>query len=393
MITKTRDETEMPKLPSCSSVYERSPTHVQRCTEQQFRIDGVGENDPHKIKIDDDCDSVCSCAAIPLPFYPLNKTSPSQCLIGETDKLSRTNEVGIDEASVPQEDVHCAVSAVSVGGNISPIPDPAMLKLIAKSGESGCIEGSSLSATRCDDSNSEDSSNSSDSDEMNDELTYTGVTHLEATDDDQSPPNSLDESTPNNGATEIVIANIPPCFPNFQATGIPSAPAKEKEQGAGKSRTKQQKKSESAVEPIEETACRSMGACAVPAPSQPPSISSDSEGKCAEEDGAVESLSNDAGPPNQSSQDQDESTSATSTSVGEPPTEVEMHHGEQDFTMVTARPGTFPGGDILITLQMFVMEPQSPPQPEMWHLPVEESEEGRNEPSKLVHGHITWNIK
>lgn len=132
-----------------------------------------------------------------------------------------------------------------------------------------------------------------------------------------------------------------------------------------------------------------MGACAVPVPSQPPSISLDSEGKCAEEGGAVERLSNDAGLPNQSSQDQDESTSATPTSVGEPPTEVEMHHDEQDFTMVTARPGTFPGGDILIALQMFVMEPQSPPQPEMWHLPVEESEEGRNEPSKLVHGHIT----
>lgn len=342
MITKTRNETEMPKLPSfwmsallqtlpcsticrivaCSSAYGRTPTHVQRCTEQQFRIDGVGENvicDPHKIKIDDDCDLVCSCAAIPLPFIPLNKTSPSQCLIGETGKLSQTNEVRID---------------------------PAMLKLIAESGDLGCMEGSSLSTTRGDDSNGEASSSSSDSDKT-DEPTYAGayVTHLEATDEHQSPPSSLDESTPNTGVREIVIANNQPCIHNYQATGIPTghppkAPAEQKKQAAGKSRTKQQKESESAVEPIEETA-------------------------------------------NQSNQDQDESTGATTTSVSE------MDHDEQDITMVTARPGTFPGGDILIILQMFVMEPQFPPQPEMWNLPVQESEEGRNEPSKLVHGHIT----
>ena len=421
MITKTRNETEMPELPSfwmfallqtlpgsticrivaCSSAYGRTPTHVHRCTEQHFGIDGVGENvicDPHKIKIDDDCELVCSCTAIPLPFIPLNKISPSQCLIGETDKLSQTNEVRIDEAVVSKVLVHCADTTVSVDGSISPMPDPAKLKLIAKSGDSGCMEGSSLSTTRGDDSNSEASISSSDNDET-DEPTYEGayVTHLEATDDDQSPPSSLDESTPNNGVREIVIANNQPCIHNYQATGIPTghppkAPAKQKKQVTGKSRTKQQKELESAVEPIEETACRSMGACDIPAPSQPPFISSDSEGIRAEEDGAVERLINGAVLPNQSSQDQDESTGATTTSVGEPPTEVEMH-GEQDFTMVTARPGTFPGGDILVILQMFVMEPQSPPQPEMWHLPVQESEEGRNEPSKLVHGHITWNIK
>lgn len=378
MVTKTRNETEMPffwmsallqTLP-CSTAYGRAPTHVQRCTKpQHFGIGGVGENvicDPHKIKIDDDYDLVCycTCAALPLPYIPLNKISPSQCLIGESNKLSQTNEVRIDEASVSEEDVHCAVTAVSVDGNISLMPAPAMLNWIAKSGGSGCMKGSSLSTTRGDDSSGEASSSSSESDET-DEPTYAGayVNSFEATDYDQSPPSSLDESTPNKGVREMVIANFQHHIHNCQATGIPPShppktPAEKKTKGAGKSKTKQQKGSESAVEPIEEKRNH------------------------------ITSMS-----PNQNSQDQDESTGATTTSVGEPPTEVEIHHGEQDFTMVTAMPGTFPGGDILIILQMFNMEPESPPQLEMWHLPVQESEEGRRKPSQLIHGHITWNIK
>ena len=95
--------------------------------------------------------------------------------------------------------------------------------------------------------------------------------------------------------------------------------------------------------------------------------------------------------PFESDQGQSELTGIFTTNVGEPPPVIPTLHNEHNVDVVVVGPGTFDGGGagMPFILQMFNMEPQPPPQPEMWHHPVQESEEGRKKPSQLVHGHIT----
>ena len=294
-------------------------------------------------------------------------------------------------------------TAVSEGGNIS---HTQMLYLI---GDSGCVEG--FSTTRGDESSSEASSTSLDMDKTNEQPHSTDgyVLYYDVTDKHESPPDSLEESTiPNKGDSEWQPAYIPPDSSQAAAT--------KKQTGAGKSKTKQQKVSESVVQPNQETACHCRGACnCAVLPPQPQLSSSESKDTQAEEAAVAEepndllngglNVAHDASSlrhsgsdgtkpheatrevfhnisasPYQSSQGQSDSTGAIALSVGEPPPEDQVDQDEHNVTVFLA------AGGIAYIQQMFVMEPQPPLQPEPWHVhfPVQESEEGRNEPSQLV---------
>ena len=364
------------------------------------------------MKIDD---LMHSSGAIPLPFISLNKVLPGQCLSGERNEVSQVDKTRIKEVSVSKV-MHYTGTAVSGDGNISHVQ---MLYLI---GDSGCVEG--FSTTRGDESSSEASSTSLDMDKTNEQPHSTDgyVLYYDVTDKHESLPDSLEESTiPNKGDSKLVISPAndqrrrvhylqPPDIPPVDSV---QAVASKKQKGAGKSKTKQQKPSESVVQPNQETACHCMGACnCAVLPPQPQVSSSESEDTQAEE-AAVAEEPNDlpngglngsdgtkscswaeatredfhiSASPYQSGQDQSDSTGAIAISVGEPPPEDQVTQDEHHVALFPADPGPFPGGGIVYIQQMVVMEPQPPLQPEPWHVhfPVQESEEGRNGPSQLV---------
>ena len=452
----------------CSSAYGRAPTQMHRSTEQHFiwyaAVDGRVTSE-HKMKIDDSVQE---------------DVLPGKCLIG-----------GADETSVPKAKLCNTVIAKSGVSNTSPIAIPS--KVVKKSGDSGCVEGSSVSATRGHNSSSEADSSSSDSDDSTGQRqTVSIVAQCEVSDDNQSPPSSLEESDPNMDHQQIVTQNSPPHV-HWQTTGIPNsnppkAPAKRKKRGTGKSGVGRQGASASAGPPrVLLVRDLSLRATTVPssdsdgtwgeetdeggglsvASAMPSLLHSESDGTWGEEtdeggglsvasamssllhsesDGtwaeetdeggglsvasAMSSLlhsgsdgtwaeetdeggglsvasampsllhsgsdgtwaeetdedHHDFTSPHQSSQDEGDSTSTSTISVGEPPPEVLMHHNEQDVVMVAAWQDAFPGNGagIAFVLQMFANDVQPPPPPEMWPLPVQESEEGRHEPSQLV---------
>lgn len=389
----------------CSSAYGRAPTQMHRSTEQHFiwyaAVDGRVTSE-HKMKIDTNADSV------------QEDVLPGKCLIG-----------GADETSVPKVKLCDTVTAKSRDCNL-PIPIQILKSVPSKVGEKFVDSemGPTVSTTR----GSEADSSSSDSDET-DEQTHTDsiAVHCNDSHNDQHLPRSLEQSDPNMGVTEFVMSptftTAPPSYHITQPTqphvhwqtmeippgNPPEATAKKKKRGTGKSGTKRRKASESVVEPVEETAgCFNME----PKPSQP--LWSDSECSLAEEANegsddshngghkAASATSSSDGTCNWAeethkghhdisslpcqSQDQGNSTDTTTTSVGEPPPDVPMPHDDQDVTMVTAWPDTFPGNGtgVPFVLQMFTIDPQAPPPLEMWQPPVQESEVGRSEPSELA---------
>ena len=114
MMNRARSKIEMPGFILCALLctlpisttcrvviraYWRFPTHVLRCFEQHFVIGGGGEKfmfDQNKMKIDDNGDLMRSSGAIPLPFIPLNKVLPGQCLSEERNEVSQVDKTRIE---------------------------------------------------------------------------------------------------------------------------------------------------------------------------------------------------------------------------------------------------------------------------------------------------------
>ena len=302
--------------------------------------------------------------------------------------------------------------------------------MVAEASEdSGCEKG--VSVTRGGNSSSEcDSSDTSESAHAN-----SFPVNVEPSDYNQSPSKSCEESNHNTGGPQMATHTQSQWQTTKNPLGNPPvAAAKSKKRGTGKSATKWQNALASEdVPPVllvgpnnvsappthsgdawgEETG--EGGAHKIAAPVLSPDLKSDgtwgeetddenrapnvastepselisgSEGSWAEE---THEDHHNLTLPFESDQGQSELTGIFTTNVGEPPPVIPMLHNEHNVDVVVVGPGTFDGGGagMPFILQMFNMEPQPPPQPETWHHPVQESEEGRKKPSQLVHGHIT----
>ena len=304
-----------------------------------------------------------------------------------------------DDTTAPEDDTTAPEDIATSPSNVPPAAIPSMV--VEASEDSGFKEG--VSTTRGDNSSSE-----LNSDEPSEQTHKSNPAKVE-TCDDQCLRNSQDALKTSKHGTHLVTPTQSP----WQSTGIPPqdspvASVKKKKRGTGKSATKRQSLAPTAV-PLpnaippnpggawaEELGDHDMMTSLHSPHSEPddtwaeemhddddkaPNVTSmesselisGSEGLWAEE---THEYHHKLTSPWESSQDQGEFTATTTTNDG----------------IVMAGTGIFDGGGagILITLQMFVMEPQPHPQPEMWYLPVQESEEGRNRPTKLVVDRIIW---
>ena len=201
-----------------------------------------------------------------------------------------------------------------------------------------------------------------------------------------APPNPVPLHPPNSGGTwgeetdEGRSLNVPSSMPSphSESDGIW---AEETDEGGGRNRASSVhslhlESNGTWAEETDEGGGRNIASPVCP-PAEPSLLHSDSDASWAEE---TREEHHDITSPHKSSQDETEGDSpgATTSSVGESSSEGPMHLDQPNVAMVLAEPGPFPGEGPLVIVQMVVMEPQPPLQPEPWpmHLPEQESEEG-----------------
>ena len=280
-------------------------------------------------------------------------------------------------------------STATVPGDVSA---PISSEVAEESGDSGLREGPGMNIMRGCNSSSEAVSNSSDDGELtnNPGQPNTGmssiVAQIEDADNDQSQSTSSEELA----AVVLPITNsdAQPTVHWQQAVGTQpdvstETPAKGNKPGAGKSETKRLKAVEtSAVKPTEEEGDTQHTVTLCHTPLQ------GNNGIWAEET-CKGHQHRDITTLLHQNNHQDDATSdvtTTNSTVGEPPPEDLQFQNELDVAMVTIGPGP-----LIFIQQLSVMVPQLPPQPpspaqypsppEVWCIPVQEKEKGRNKPT------------
>ena len=301
--------------------------------------------------------------------------------------------------------------------------------VVEASGDSGYADG--VSATRGDNFSSE-----SDSGDPN-EQTSKGII-LKTSDDKQYLRISKEESKPRWGPTECVTSFAQPLLQSTETT--PGGPSEALANKHGESSAKQQLASQymPPIVPLplpfnvsspdhssgswaEESddggvlesdgtwaeECGGGGNLDVAASAHPPLLESDGTwAEESDESGGLDVAPSVQSPPLESdgtwaeeSGDENRGPNVGSAELSQLISESEGSWAEEtdeDCNLTSQDPGAFHGAvaGISIIQHVLNMEPQPPMQPEIAHLPVQESEEERKELSLLVHGHITsWNIK